>query len=337
MDKSNSDLPVSPDNDLSRSQGFYWDLLDTLRKTIGFDSAEIIVFRKRGRPDYISVFDVPKHLQDLYLTKYYRQCPMLHYWQSGLENPVVKIREAQDAKIKYDEYWDKFYTLTGMRDEIGLFLPTSEDQTVGLFLARAGKFSQQEVDKVQNLYPAIVGLHQSNINMLLKQSAIGSAGSEVPLAIVDRYGQVVVSNRYWLSFIEHQGGFEKQLVNSILSGITDSSESDRPVRFEALQLGESCEIASEGYVIRGTSKTTIATQIDWHRRFFEVFEQKNLTPREQEIVRLVLDGYPNSLIAEKLGISLNTLKAHRKRLYVKLDITSERELFMQVIHDLVRD
>ena len=53
-----------------------------------------------------------------------------------------------------------------------------------------------------------------------------------------------------------------------------------------------------------------------------------LTGREKEIVALVLEGYPTLAIARRLGIGRGTLKNHRRRIYRKLDITSERELFV---------
>jgi DNA-binding CsgD family transcriptional regulator len=64
------------------------------------------------------------------------------------------------------------------------------------------------------------------------------------------------------------------------------------------------------------------------RRAVESFcEAYALTPRETEVVRLSLIGAPNALIAKKLGVSIGTVKNHRWRLYYKLDITTERELF----------
>ncbi|MEE9479599.1 MAG: LuxR C-terminal-related transcriptional regulator, partial [Kiloniellales bacterium] len=59
-----------------------------------------------------------------------------------------------------------------------------------------------------------------------------------------------------------------------------------------------------------------------------------LTPRERDIVRLVLDGYPTVSIAGKLGLSRGTVKNHRRRIYYKLDITTERELFLLYINSV---
>lgn len=52
-----------------------------------------------------------------------------------------------------------------------------------------------------------------------------------------------------------------------------------------------------------------------------------LTPREQQIVELILDGNGSQQIAVRLFISLGTVKNHRKSIYSKLGIHSQAELF----------
>jgi DNA-binding CsgD family transcriptional regulator len=56
-----------------------------------------------------------------------------------------------------------------------------------------------------------------------------------------------------------------------------------------------------------------------------------LSARERELVKLILAGHPTASIAGKLGITPGTVKNHRLHIYKKLDITTERELFLQYI------
>ena len=56
---------------------------------------------------------------------------------------------------------------------------------------------------------------------------------------------------------------------------------------------------------------------------------RNCRSRERELVQLILAGHPTATIAERLGITVGTVKNHRRRIYEKLDITTERELFLQ--------
>ena len=56
-----------------------------------------------------------------------------------------------------------------------------------------------------------------------------------------------------------------------------------------------------------------------------------LSPRERDIAGLILAGHPTSSIAARLGISPGTIRNHRHRIHDKLDITSEREMFLQYV------
>ena len=55
----------------------------------------------------------------------------------------------------------------------------------------------------------------------------------------------------------------------------------------------------------------------------------DLSAREKELAELILSGHPTATIAERLGITVGTVKNHRRRIYEKLDITTEREMFLQ--------
>ena len=72
-----------------------------------------------------------------------------------------------------------------------------------------------------------------------------------------------------------------------------------------------------------------------HKAALASFLRHELTPRERDVVHLILMGYPNIKIAERLKLSLNTVKNHKKRMYLKLDITTERELFLAFVNFLI--
>jgi DNA-binding CsgD family transcriptional regulator len=61
-----------------------------------------------------------------------------------------------------------------------------------------------------------------------------------------------------------------------------------------------------------------------------------LTARERDIAALILAGHPTSAIAGRLGISTGTVRIHRHNIYAKLDITTEREVFLQYIEFVSR-
>lgn len=63
----------------------------------------------------------------------------------------------------------------------------------------------------------------------------------------------------------------------------------------------------------------------------------SLSSRELEITRLLLSGFSSKGIAQRLGISAETVKVHRKHLYAKLGINSQSELFSLFLKDTVRE
>jgi len=69
------------------------------------------------------------------------------------------------------------------------------------------------------------------------------------------------------------------------------------------------------------------------RRVIESFRRKeknrdesaHLSVREEQILRLLAQGYPNKLIADKLEISIDTVCSHLKRVFEKLHVNSRTE------------
>ena len=51
-----------------------------------------------------------------------------------------------------------------------------------------------------------------------------------------------------------------------------------------------------------------------------------LTERERDVMRLVVEGLPNKLIADQLLISVRTVEVHRARVFEKMDVKSAVEL-----------
>ena len=58
---------------------------------------------------------------------------------------------------------------------------------------------------------------------------------------------------------------------------------------------------------------------------------ESLTPREREVLALVVEGKHNKNIARALGISQRTVEAHRARLMHKMDASSVPSLVKQVM------
>lgn len=82
------------------------------------------------------------------------------------------------------------------------------------------------------------------------------------------------------------------------------------------------------------SQTAITRELELGRLVQEAaanFGRKLLTPRECEVVKLVLRGYSTKSISQSLGISPGTVKVHRENIYGKLGVSTQAELFNMFI------
>ncbi len=86
---------------------------------------------------------------------------------------------------------------------------------------------------------------------------------------------------------------------------------------------------------RQNLEQTTAPNLEWQLDNALInFGNSVLTPRESKILHLILHGYSIKYIAEKLKNSVETIKHHRKNIYIKLDVSSQSELFYLFIASL---
>jgi DNA-binding CsgD family transcriptional regulator len=59
-----------------------------------------------------------------------------------------------------------------------------------------------------------------------------------------------------------------------------------------------------------------------------------ITPRETQVTAQVLEGHSSESISKSLGISVGTVRIHRRNIYAKLRISSQQELFSIFFNEL---
>ena len=70
----------------------------------------------------------------------------------------------------------------------------------------------------------------------------------------------------------------------------------------------------------------------FHRTPAQIDEFEQLTGREDEILELFSQGLLCKEIADRLGISLETVNSHRKNIYRKLHVRSRTEAVIKYLH-----
>lgn len=87
--------------------------------------------------------------------------------------------------------------------------------------------------------------------------------------------------------------------------------------------------------IRMSFEVDIDTGISQPHKWQGIMSQMEnvLTTREMEVLRLLFSGFSYRQVAEKLIISVETVRAHRRNLYTKLNVRSQSEFFALFYHE----
>lgn len=91
------------------------------------------------------------------------------------------------------------------------------------------------------------------------------------------------------------------------------------------------------HVARDTFQSRHPSGIDFDEHVnctLDSFGSSVVTGREQEVLRMTLQGYSTAVAAERLNISVETMRRHRKNIYRKLDLSSQADLFALFINVL---
>ena len=67
---------------------------------------------------------------------------------------------------------------------------------------------------------------------------------------------------------------------------------------------------------------------------FRTFGESLLSPREKDVLELMLRGYGTDISAERLKIAVETVRRHRKSIYRKLDVSSQTDLFSLFLNSM---
>jgi FixJ family two-component response regulator len=139
----------------------------------------------------------------------------------------------------------------------------------------------------------------------------------------------------WMSGTELQGRLLE--MGSRLPIIFVTAHGDIPTAVEAVKAGAVDFIQKPFSDQKLLDKVHQALALDARGREERVRREQerarlaSLTPREREVMALVVEGRHNKAIAQELGISLRTVESHRGRVMAKMEAASVPALVQAVM------
>lgn len=305
---------------------FYDGLLAFVSDLVGNDLAALVRYARSGPPDMILPRIKPTPAMESYTREYYLYDPFHLHWTKTGKTGVFQLQELS-PKIGGTRYAREFLSEMRIHDEIAVFLPPLGEAAPTLILDRAdSRFTRAEVARITEQFPIMAAMQRRHLDYIVLSGGhfgLSSADEIQALRIVDKAGGCVYVTEPWrklqarglpqMTALVERLGDTGPCVSSIDEGLI-LKRTRLPPDFGAAPGGFCDEILPESQprAIPLDLPETLATA---------------LTPRERDVARLTLRGYPVIEIAKRLGLSRGTVKNHRAAIYRKLDITTERELF----------
>ena len=284
---------------------FYSAMLELLGQVVRHDVLALARYSRIAPPDFIAPADFDEAAKQRYFEGLYVFDPFYRLWQDRGAPGVVTLQSVAPADFWGSRYATEFLRDVRISDEVCVFLPPVGVASVALIMDRSrGRFSPEEHRRVTALYPVLATLHDLHVRTLFASSLTRDFAPQLggrPLRLVDHHGVELYATPTWPR------------------GDRLGATARRTIRLNA-----DFAIAPCGAIeyldfsnLPGNDPISLSETL-----------ARQLTPRERDIVQLTLAGYPTISIANRLGLAVGSVKNHRTRIFRKLDITTERELFL---------
>lgn len=316
-------------------------LLAALRAVLEAERSGVLQYSRHSVPHYLISDHVPNKEVDYYLAGAYRFDPFFRHWREQGTSGILQLAVLRNAEGGVGEsardYTLRFQPQTKMSDEIAVLCPKIGGAVDNYFFMRDTHFDPDEFALLEGFFPTISALHELNQKLLLNR--LGESTFLDPgfpdfdcFSIDDSNGRESFSSANWQQVVGQNVALSDAVARA-RQGPPGQPVFSCGTHIVSEKLGADFPPAPNGrltFVIQRPKALSSLVLSDVVRTLF----MDQLTDREISICQLMLRGFPSASIADRLGIAVGTVKNHRKSIYRKLDITTERELFLLLLNGI---
>jgi DNA-binding CsgD family transcriptional regulator len=308
---------------------FHERLLDLLGDLIPHDYAMVVRYHRVLAPEIVLARGIaPLILKGYFAENAYRDDPFLALWRSGGEARILTLNDLPPEKT--ERYRSVFVARADIADEVVIFLPGIGQSVLALSLERRkGRFAPGEIDILRAIYPVLEGLYLAQARQAFVQLGSGGAAraaeSSQPMLLLDKAGKRVFANAAWRKAARG---------NPALNAATSDPDGVKDIGGYRLVV----ETSPEGSIIAPGGRALYLVKVTQTGSVPPSEQRKTaallaaLTPREQAVLHMLIEGRSTGEIARALSISKGTVKNHLLRMYRKTNVSSQKALMLRFIH-----
>jgi LuxR family maltose regulon positive regulatory protein len=151
-----------------------------------------------------------------------------------------------------------------------------------------------------------------------------------------RIERLIGIKMYYAVIYKMRGNHEKAVINVIEA--MEMAVNENLFSYFLFDLHHTKDLLNEVFRIQATAKTKIPAKfvdtlkllIERKEKFKKIHVAIDLSARELDTLKLIAEDLSNQEIADKLFISLNTVKTHVKNIYLKLEVNSRAKAVAKV-------
>jgi len=260
-----------------------------------------------------------------------------HVASQHAQRAVTVLSEATGGDLSRDPGWREIFRPEGVRDHMRALLVADGTCWAQLHLGRLSigrPFSDADAEFVAGVAPMLAARLRNG----LRGPGIRSGNRSVPLPgtiIMDEHQAVVAATEQAWRWVDRLGvprrsdseplpGFLYVVVNRVA---TSPAQPKTPVLVR-LQAADGCWVVVRVAPLIGRASGYAITIEAAHRSDLAPLLMRawSLTPREQDVARLVIDGLSGQEIGRVLYISPHTVRDHVKSIYGKAGVTRRLDL-----------
>jgi DNA-binding CsgD family transcriptional regulator len=261
------------------------------------------------------------------------------YWEV-LSHPrgVQTLHEVTRGKPERSRIYREYMVVEGIAQEMLVALGSSTGEFWGTVrLNRLTGQPEFDADELAFMSAVAPDLAEGIRRGLLVGEATDPDGPEAPgLIILDADGEIVslsVGATRWIERLPDRsarGSLPASIASAASAALACARGEDPEAESTVLVRSvDGCWISVHGTVVavgRTPQAAVIIGAAHPDRITPLLMAIHGLTPREQEVTRLVLQGRSTTQLANRLGISPHTVQQHLKSIFEKVGVRSRREL-----------
>lgn len=298
----------------------------------------VIRYHKTACPEILFNQVLDSRIIAIYLNGLYVLDPLNKIAQAEFSTGVYSFSESFEVSNDRTKYQQEVLKGALISDELAWLIKLPDSSTLAFCLDKpCDQFSKEEILKARLELPVIKSLSEKHFELeflgKLKKRKESHAHIERIMHIPD--GGITESAQWQVEF-SSLPNIDKAVIEQETL-LANGLEHYREFILSNGAILSFCKIDldDEQYLLQRIRPRNVLSNEKYRNLIDGAIAHGTLSLREQDVIFLSMLGYPNSLIAKKLSISNGTVKNHKYSIYNKLDITSERELFNQILRNIV--